>query len=314
MFRKKLTILKINLLFFLILMGFSSKGQEAYSIPQTAKKIVFLGNSITYSGAYVDYVEAILRLELPDREWQFINLGLSSETVSGLSEPGHADGQFPRPHLHERLDRVLEATKPDLVFSCYGMNDGIYLPFDQERFARYTEGQVRLHHKVLQSGAEIIHLTPPVYDGKKGEAYANTLDIYASWLISQKFTNDWQVIDLHWPMRKFLEEKRIEEQEFSLAEDGIHPGELGHWLMAREILAGVGFEQLKKITNPKLVFEDGSKRNAVLDLVKEKKVIIRDAWLTHTGHMRPGLRAGLPLQEALDSAAVIDSAIDELLK
>ena len=50
-----------------------------------------------------------------------------------MSEEGHAGGKFPRPDLHERLDRALPKTKPDLVFACYGMNDGIYLPLDEAR-------------------------------------------------------------------------------------------------------------------------------------------------------------------------------------
>src|SRR2546425_2764856 len=41
------------------------------------------------------------------RQIEFLNLGLPSETVSGLSEEGHAGGQFPRPDLLERLARVL---------------------------------------------------------------------------------------------------------------------------------------------------------------------------------------------------------------
>src|SRR5438045_2369180 len=95
---------------------------------QTARRILFLGDSITYGGSYIDYLEGYLLTRFPEKHWEIINLGLPSETVSGLSEPGHAGGSFPRPDLHERLDRALEKVKPDLVFACYGMNDGIYFP------------------------------------------------------------------------------------------------------------------------------------------------------------------------------------------
>jgi hypothetical protein len=73
------------------------------------KRVVFLGDSITYSGAYIEDLEAVLRVRNPGLRAEFLNLGLPSETVSGLSEPGHAGGAFPRPVLNERLDRVLEA-------------------------------------------------------------------------------------------------------------------------------------------------------------------------------------------------------------
>jgi hypothetical protein len=100
--------------------------------PQT-HTILFLGNSITYAGGYIEDVEAWYLTRHPRHNIAFIDLGLPSETVSGLSEPGHADGRFPRPDLHERLRRVLEKVHPEVIFACYGMNDGIYLPFDQGR-------------------------------------------------------------------------------------------------------------------------------------------------------------------------------------
>ena len=68
--------------------------------------------------------------------------------MSGLSEAGHAGGKFPRPDIHERLDRVLATVKPDLVFACYGMNCGIYLPLDDKRFAAYQAGIRKLREKV----------------------------------------------------------------------------------------------------------------------------------------------------------------------
>ena len=64
-------------------------------------RIVFLGDSITYSGQYVEYIEAYLRTSQPKHRYEFLDLGLPSETVSGLSEPGHAGEAFPRPDLHE---------------------------------------------------------------------------------------------------------------------------------------------------------------------------------------------------------------------
>ena len=101
-------------------------------LPASVRRVVVLGNSITYAGTYVTFIDAYFRLHYPNQPVEFINLGLPSETVSGLSEDGHADGKFPRPDLHERLSRLLTLTKPDLVIACYGMNDGIYLPLDKD--------------------------------------------------------------------------------------------------------------------------------------------------------------------------------------
>ena len=109
----------------LLLSLFIATGLAAAELPKE-QRIVFLGDSITQGGAYVEFIEAALIAQYPDSDKIIIPLGLASETVSGLSEEGHAGGKFPRPDLHERLDRVLEKTKPQLVFACYGMNDGIY--------------------------------------------------------------------------------------------------------------------------------------------------------------------------------------------
>jgi lysophospholipase L1-like esterase len=127
-----------------------------------AKRIVVLGDSITSGSGWV--VPFIAWLESEGWTGDVINMALSSETVSGLSEDGHAGGKFPRPDLHERLDRVLRVGRPDLVIACYGMNCGIYQPLDDGRFMKFKDGIQRLHDAVEKTGAKVIHLTPPVYD------------------------------------------------------------------------------------------------------------------------------------------------------
>ena len=59
-----------------------------------ARHIVVLGDSITYGGEWVEWVETWLHLAFPDAQIEVLNLGPPSETVSGLSEAGHAGGHF----------------------------------------------------------------------------------------------------------------------------------------------------------------------------------------------------------------------------
>ena len=288
--------------------GFS----QTYAIPEGTKRIVFLGNSITYNGKFVSYIDAFLSLQYPGKNLEIINVGLPSETVSGLSEPGHADGKFPRPDLRERLDRVLKQLEPDLVIANYGMNDGIYLPFDEERFEAFKKGMAWMHQTVESTGAEIIHVTPPIYDERKGAAYANVLDIYSDWLISRRYTENWKVIDLHWPMRKGLEEKRSMNPDFAFAKDGIHPDELGHFLMAKILLAGLG----ENVTNAKTIEELLSpfpKGMQVLALIEQRQEIQKLAWLSETGHLRPGIPPGLSLKEAKEKISELNLQIRKLI-
>ena len=63
------------------------------SFPLKAERILFLGDSITHSGRYIAWIETQLRLQGLKPRPELINIGLSSETCSGLSEPDHP---FPR--------------------------------------------------------------------------------------------------------------------------------------------------------------------------------------------------------------------------
>lgn len=306
-------MLRFLLFTILVSLNISVNSQSNYQIPDSAKRILFLGNSITYSGQYVAYIEAYLKLKHPDKHYEFINAGLPSETVSGLSEDGHADGKFPRPDLHERLRRVLDQAQPDLVFACYGMNDGIYLNFSDERFQKYKDGIFWLHNEITKAGAAIIHVTPPIFDERKGEAYANVLDIYSDWLISCRYTNNWNVIDLHWPMKKFLENKRLADTSFVLAKDGVHPGETGHWIMAKAILLYLGEKEVQNASDVLSAFAFHKNGAKILNLVDERSALMKDAWLTATGHKRPGMKVGLPLPEAIKKANEIEVQIKQLL-
>ncbi|NJK97841.1 MAG: hypothetical protein HC905_25665 [Bacteroidales bacterium] len=171
-----------------------------------------------------------------------------------------------------------------------------------------------LHNLVVKSGAIIIHLTPPVFDERKGMAYANVLDIYSDWLISCRYTSAWEVIDIHWPMRKYLEEKRTIDSTFVLAADGVHPGETGHWIISREILKYLGENNLMQKGNIHNVFNAFPNGEAVLKLIKERQDVMKDAWLNATGHNRPEMNPGVSLSEAERKALETELKIRELLK
>ena len=134
----KLTMPRLILLILLAL-PLGTQANDNFEILKKAKKIVFFGDSITYGGEYVVFFERWLTVNHPELSPEVLNQGIPSETVSGLSEPGHIRHGFPRPDMHERLDRALKALKPDLIIACYGINCGIYMPLDEERFTKYKE-------------------------------------------------------------------------------------------------------------------------------------------------------------------------------
>lgn len=288
---------------------------QAQALNPDVRTVLFLGNSITYSGQYVNDLEAYYVSRHPEAlQTEFINVGLSSETVSGLSEPGHAGGAFPRPDLHERLDRILARIKPDLVFACYGMNDGIYMPLDEERFCKYRQGMTWLHDKLKKTGARVIFVTPPVYDELRGGAkgYARVLDKYSDWMLGQR-KKGWEVADVHFPMKKYLEAQRKKQPGFTLANDGIHPGEQGHWLMAQQLLLYLGEKEAARYADIQAAMAAKYRGAEILKLVTERQTLMRDAWLTATGHKRPGVKPGLSLQQARELAAQTATELQEVL-
>ena len=289
------------------------------------KRIVFLGDSITHAGAYIDTFEAFLFTQFPERRFEVIGCGLSSETVSGLSEEGHAGGKFPRPDLHERLDRVLAKTKPDLLFACYGMNDGIYKPYDAARAQKFQDGMRKLHNQAVAAGAQIIHLTPPVFDavpisGKVApagqesasapyEGYDDVLARYAAWLLERR-ADRWRVIDVHGPMKEELARQREKDAAFAFAKDGVHPNDAGQQLIAGVLLAELDLERAAKFREWQMSewaqSADGKK---FLSAISARRKLLGNAWLSEIGHLRPGVAPGLPVAEAQAKAAELERQI-----
>lgn len=288
-----------------------------------AKRIVFVGDSITHAGGYVSSLEAAIIVQHPERHIELINVGLPSETVSGLSEPGHAGGQFPRPDLHERLQRVLDQTKPDLVVACYGMNDGIYYPLGDERFAKFKSGIERLHQAVVDRGAKIIHLTPAFFDSLPNKDkllpagldeyrtpyvnYDDVLEHYSKWLLSKR-ADGWEVYDVHAAMKSAVMQRRATQPDFAFAKDGVHPNAEGQAVMTGPLAEAWGL----KLDDKGLPVHP--KAEEIFKLVSEKQQLVKYAWLSATKHVRPGIPAGLSLAEADAKTKELDTKIRALLK
>ena len=211
-------------------------------------RIVFFGDSITQKGTYATYVEAYLWTRFPARRIEVVNRGLSSETISGTSETDHLPR---RANASDRFDRDVDAVHPALVVSCFGMNDGNYHPFDEERFKLFRAGISKLIEKTAASQARLTILTPPPFDPYQRKAtdpnakeygykypaidYDRTLDRYAEWLRRLRGSN-FSVIDLHTALNDHLAIRRRSKVSFHLAEDAVHPNETGHALMAIALL------------------------------------------------------------------------------
>ena len=283
------------------------------AFPVRADRVLFLGDSITHAGHYVSVIEARLRLAGVDPLPEMINLGLPSETCSGLSEPEHP---FPRPNVHERIDRALKRLKPDVVVACYGMNDGIYYPFSEDRFAAYRKGIDKIIEKVHAADAKLVLMTPPAFDPlplkKKGsllpagaekyswkeiyEDYDQVMRRYADWINEQSDRVE-MVIDLHRAVSDYVAAKRRSNPDFTMSPDGVHVDQEGHRVLAEAIAGAWQLPEGKPADEPLMI------------LVERRQRMLHDAWLSEVGHQRPGVKAGLPIEEALKRAALMEEQI-----
>ncbi len=292
-------------LFLCVCFALSSLASGGEEWLKDKQRILFLGDSITQAGHYVVDFDAWLVKRYPDRRFTVINAGVSSETVSGLSEPGHAGGRFPRPDLHERLERVLDKAKPDLIIACYGINCGIYQPLDEQRFQTYRDGQIQLHEAAKKHGAEIVHVTPPIYDnhGKKGFDYDDVLTAYSKWLVDQR-KEGWNVIDLHTAMRSKVDQAKQENPKFTLQSDKVHPNRDGHWLMAQCLIAGFGDEASAALASPDLLLGK-AQRDAIL----ARMTLHQKAIHAETKPKRPGVPSGGTMESAAAAAKELETSI-----
>ena len=267
------------------------------------KRIVVLGDSITQGGTYVSFMDYFLQKSRPQLRFEVYPLGLSSETLSGLSEAGHAGGKFPRPSLFERLGRTLEKMKPEVVFACYGINDGIYQPLEEARFKAFQTGVTKLLDQCQAAGVKQVYLvTPPIFDAttKPGEFnYDSVMTAYAAWEV-QLTRPGLTVIDLHTAMRKARDART---EVFS--RDRVHPGDDGHLLMARTILAGAGVTTL-----------DITAKEAMADplfkAVDQLRKLRASKWMAYIGYSRERVVAPTPLGDADELVAKLQAKVDEL--
>jgi hypothetical protein len=158
------------------------------------------------------------------------------------------------------------------------MNCGIYQPLDDIRFAKFKAGMEHLHATVEQTGARVLHLTPPIYDkrpdqpGPAGDTdYDSVLEAYSTWLLSKRAAG-WLVIDVHGPMKAMLASARAENPAAVFASDTVHPNDDGHWAMARGVLAGLGDSTAAAAATPAAFA-------ALLPKVTARLHLLRDAYL-----------------------------------
>ena len=250
-------------------------------VPVTGK-ILFLGDSITDMGMYVSYIQAYLDMFQPGNGLKLFNLGLSAETVCGLTEPGHS---YPRPDVNERVDRAMLTIEPHWVVLMYGVNDGIYHPFNEERFAAYKEGYRKLIRRLKEYGVRIVVMTPPPFEpevrpeqlvdegpyafDRAPADYDEVLSRYSRFLMEEVGPEVDVAIDVH----AFM------SGNGPFTEDGVHPGWAGHFQIAKAFM--------RKVFHMYADHLDEAVPKELMDRIYRRDQLLHQFYLEAVGYIRP---------------------------
>ncbi len=206
------------------------------------------GDSITAEkNGYVDMLQTKIDSAYPTLGLKFINYGLSSETVTGLTEKDHPG---PRPYLFERLDNVLDKTPIDVALFCYGINDGIYGKPSEKLFNSFKIGVYSFLEKMRQRNIPALLLTPPplaleavpiAISSDVDFGYKNPYPKYDDEVLREFMRIILHMqhpyakaeIDIHTPL--------LNQQEACYDTDPIHPNRKGHELIADTIIENLAF-------------------------------------------------------------------------
>ena len=225
--------------------------------------IFFFGDSITKAGGYFKNIRAALNNRYPGTPPNMHNFGHMSETASNLSEAYHPGR---RPCILNWVGAVV-AEKANLVTLCYGINDGIYHPFNEDRFTAYKDGIEKLIKMFNEVGTYVVVFTPPPFAAKgpafpegtdaetrkallakaNAEAelaaqrdpnkfgyrsaypyYDEVMAIYSDWVLTLDDREGVSVVNIRKPMLA-----RINETHGG---DAIHPNGTGHAVMAETFM------------------------------------------------------------------------------
>jgi hypothetical protein len=223
-------------------------------------RVVFLGDSITEQRLYTTYIEAFVLTRHPDWKLSFRNVGWGGDTA-WLRQRAHPDepklfaadekGQqeMVDSSVGRGLQRDVLPLKPTFVTVKFGMNDHAYQPFRQDIFNAYVRSQTQLTKVLEASGARVALLTPqPIEDVKRADPDQDprnqSLRKFSDGLKEVAAKQGATFIDQFDPYLAILLRERANNPNAIGGGDSVHPGPIGHTVMAWAVLKGLGASAL----------------------------------------------------------------------
>jgi lysophospholipase L1-like esterase len=219
-------------------------------------RVVFLGDSITEQRLYTTYIEAYALTRYPHWKLWFRNVGWGGDT-SWLRQRSHPDEaklfaaddstqqRMVEDAVKHGLERDVLPLKPSLVTIKFGMNDHSYQPFREDIFKAYVRSQTELTEVLKRGGARVAFLTPQPIEDKRPDpdqdARNQSLRKFSDGLKAVAAKEGASFVDQFDPyMQMLLRERPNNANGFVGGGDAVHPGPIGHTVMAWAILKGLG--------------------------------------------------------------------------
>lgn len=204
-------------------------------------RVAFVGNSITEAGYYESYIWLYYMLHFPEMPITVYNAGIGGDRAGNILD---------------RLDDDVLRRKPTVISLTFGMNDSGYFEFlkndaDSTADVRVKESYekfVRIQQKLkAYTPARKVMVSSSPYD----ETVKNPKNLFPKKsLAMEKITafqqtaarqNNWGWVDLFHPMTEIEQREQKRDPEFTLTgSDRIHPGNMGHFVMAWLFLKAQG--------------------------------------------------------------------------
>ncbi len=203
-------------------------------------RLCFIGNSITHGGAYHNFFQIYNATRFPAEKVAYFNAGVAGDVADGMIN---------------RFEKDILIHKPTHAFLMTGMNDvGRLLYFNGKANAEvlkkrklaldnYFKKTEILAQLLIKNNIKPIFITPSIYDQTAKIKRTNdfgtndALAICAEHIrqLAQKY--DATVVDFYKEMNRINEREQAKDTTFTIVgPDRIHPGELGHLVMAFEVI------------------------------------------------------------------------------
>jgi lysophospholipase L1-like esterase len=235
---------------------------------QSGDVVTFIGDSITHGGTYHAVVTQFYATRYPKRQIRFYNCGIGGDRASTIM----SDEKF-------RLNADILSHKPSQATIMLGMNDvghadyrGVtetpeILKKRQNSLDIYDQNMVKLIEALKKSGAKLTLITPSIYDETTKLEKASTnisqggnraLGICAAKVTGWAKLQGAGLVKFYETMNAINAREQRKDPSFTVVgPDRVHPGPVGHFVMAYTFLKAQGVR-----TTVATIAVDAKKRKA----------------------------------------------------